>query len=198
MSQHESEQRRRRLPAWFWLPLGALLLGGVASAAWTLWPSTGGRPEVGVAGERFVQPAASPPGTGPGGTGNSGCGQGNGGPNGSRDCSNPGHPITVTGQVLGPLYPGVVTAVRVTVHNPGNQDLTLTAVHGVVGTPSATDCKASWFAIADFSGTTAVGRQSTATIDLPFRMLNDSVPQDACKDATIPVSFSATATGGSR
>lgn len=171
MTGHESEQRRRRLPVWLWLAVGAAALAGAASGTWMLWPSTDRGPGVRVEGQQFVKPPAPP--------------------------SNPGHPITATGQVVGTLYPGTSTVIRVTVTNTNNQDLTITSIRGTVGSPSAAGCQASWFTITDYSGSTTLPKRGTATVDLPFAMLNDTThSQDACRTATIPVSFSATATGG--
>jgi len=110
--------------------------------------------------------------------------------------SNPGHPITVTGQVLNALLPGSTTALRVTVANPNNQALTLTNIHVAIGTPTRTGCLATWFTVSDFNGSQSIAKNSSTTVDLPLSMVNDpSHSQDACRTAGIPLSFTATVNG---
>lgn len=128
-------------------------------------------------------------------TGNSGCGVGNGGPSGSKNCDNPGHPITVTGTVLGPIYPGASTKLRLQITNPNNQDLRLQSASAVVGTPSNSGCAASWFTVTPYAGSPTVTlRKNAATaFDLTFTMINKPFNQDGCKSASIPLTFNATA-----
>src|SRR5438270_8535715 len=109
-----------------------------------------------VLGEQFVASSGSSSSSGStsGSTsGNNGCGNGN---NGSKDCSNPGHPINVTGQVLNTLLPGSTTALRVTVANPNNQALTLTNIHVTIGTPTRAGCLSTWFTVSDFNGSQSI------------------------------------------
>lgn len=137
-----------------------------------------------VLGEQFVAPKANA-------NTSNGCGNG-----GSIDCSNPGHPINVTGQVLSALLPGSTSTLRVTVSNPNNQALTLTTIHVTVGTPTAAGCLASWFTVSDFSGSQSIAKNSSANIDLPLAMVNTpTTNQDVCQTAKIPLSFTATVNG---
>ncbi|MGN6472251.1 MAG: hypothetical protein ACTHK4_01205 [Mycobacteriales bacterium] len=171
-----------------WVLVGVLLTV-VAAGVTKLWEQTA------PSTVRILGLAASASASGAGTSGNSGCGGGNGGSNGTKDCGNPGHPITVTGGVIDTLYPGVTGRLRVTVTNPTNQDLTLTNVTPTIGTPDKAGCLASWFAATSFNGSKIVGKLSSAYVDLPFTMLDEPVKQDACIGATVPVSFTATASG---
>jgi len=143
--------------------------------------------QVSVLGEKNVTAQA--------GTGNSGCGQGNGGPNGSRDCSNPGHPISVAEETLGTLSPGKRITLNVTVVNPNNQDVQLTKLQVVRGTPSNPDCDGTWFPTTDFNGTLAIKKSSQVVVPVYMTMTDATTNQDACKGVKIPLTFNATVTG---
>lgn len=185
--------RARHCRGLFWL-LGsviAIVVSVAGTAAYYEVRGTAPGVATRVLGEQFTA------GTGSGSTtaGNSGCGRGNGGPNGARDCSNPGHPITVTGAVLGAVYPGTSTTLRLQITNPNNQDMTLQRVSVVIGTPDRDGCLSTWFTATGYSGTPSITlRKNSATLlDLGFSMVNQPYSQDVCKTATIPLSFSATA-----
>lgn len=170
------------------LGLSVFLVLAMAAAVW----QTAGRPharplQVSVLGEKNVVAQA--------GTGNSGCGQGNGGPNGSKVCSNPGHPISVSEQHLGKLSPGQTINLAVTVVNPNNQDVQLTKIQVVKGTPTNPTCSAAWFQVQDFSGSQTIKKNSQLAVSLPMSMTDLAVNQDACKGVTIPLTFTATVTG---
>lgn len=164
---------------WLVLPTAAVLLTAGSVAV---------RPQgipTRVLGEQFNSSAS---------TGNSGCGNGN---SGSKDCTPPGKAIAVTGTVLGSVKPGSSTKLRLVIQNPNNQDLSVQSASGFVGLPSDPNCRADWFSVAPYAGTpvTTVKKNSSAILDLNFTMLDKPVNQDACKSATIPLSFTATATG---
>jgi hypothetical protein len=125
---------------------------------------------------------------------NNGCGNGN---NGSKDCTPPGKAIAVTGSVLGAVAPGRNATLHLVISNPNNQDLTLQSASAAVGTPTKANCLSSWFEVTPYSGspTVTVKKNSSTTLDLVFRMINQPVNQDACKSADIPLRFTATAVG---
>lgn len=175
---------RRKLALWLLLFAIIAVAAGGATKIW--WPNHHVKVKV-LGTKSTAQPSPTIS------AGNSGCGNGNGGSNGKKDCSNPGHPIKATGFVVGTLFPGVTSALRVTVDNPNNQDLTLTAVTATIGTPNKTGCLSSWFTVGSYSGATTVKKNNQATVDIPFSMLDKPLNQDACKTATVPVSFTATA-----
>lgn len=174
-------------------------LGGLTAAA-TL-TSSGVAPHAShpgktrVLGQQFS--ASSSAGSTSTTPGNNGCGNGNSGASGGKDCSNPGHPITVTGTVLGVVYPGTSSKLRLQIVNSNNQDLTLQSATAAIGTPSKPGCAASWFSVASYAGTPSITlkKNSTTALDLNFAMLNKPLNQDACKTASIPLNFSATAAG---
>jgi hypothetical protein len=168
-------------PARGWVLLLAIV-AVLAVAGTRLWWPTSHGPSVQVLGEKTT---ITP-------TGNTtSAGKGNANSNGS---GNPGHPINVSGTVTGVLTPGATATLHVTVQNPNNQDLTLTQVAATLGTPSKAGCPSSWFRASGFSGTQTIKKNSTTTVNLLLSMLNKPVNQDACKSATVPVSFTATAT----
>lgn len=177
--------RRRRSTL---LSLLVLTLLAVGVAFWQFNGETRLGPlQVSVLGEKNVTAQA--------GTGNSGCGQGNGGPNGSRDCSNPGHPISVAEETLGTLSPGKRITLNVTVVNPNNQDVQLTKLQVVRGKPTKVDCDGTWFPVTDYTVGQIVKKKSQVEVPVLISMTDTSTNQDACKGATIPLTFNATVTG---
>lgn len=132
--------------------------------------------------------------------GNSGCGNGEGRERGNstpKDCTPPGKAIMVTGEVLGSISPGSSTTLRLVIQNPNNQDLIVEAARALVGAPSDANCRSEWFLVTPYAGVPSltVRKNSSATLDLDLYMLDEPVNQDSCKAATIPLSFTATATG---
>lgn len=120
--------------------------------------------------------------------------------NGNANSSNSngqgnGHSVSVTGVVIGALAPGRTAQLQVTVSNPNNQNVTLTSVQPAIGVPSSKNCLASWFTVGSFTGSTPIAKNSTARVTLALSMRNTTTNQDACKDATLPLSFSASVTG---
>ncbi|HET7328522.1 MAG TPA: hypothetical protein VFJ14_14695 [Nocardioidaceae bacterium] len=181
------------VPVSRWRRTVLLGLSGAAAAAVAVlvWQVVGEEPsrplQVSVLGEKSVVAQAA--------TGNSGCGQGNGGPNGSKVCSNPGHPISVSEQHLGKLSPGQTINLAVTVVNPNNQDVQLTKIQVVKGTPTNPACSAAWFQVQDFSGSQTIKKNSQLAVSLPMSMADVAANQDACKGVAIPLTFTATVTG---
>lgn len=167
--------------------LGLVLLGA-AVAVWWQFPVGKSAPlKVSVLGEKSVTAQAS--------TGNSGCGQGNGGPNGNKDCSNPGHSISVSVPTIGTLSPGESITFNVTVVNPNNQDVQLTKLQVVRGKPTKVDCDGTWFPVTDYTVGQIVKKKSQVEVPVLISMTDTSTNQDACKGATIPLTFNATVTG---
>ena len=144
-------------------------------------------------------------GTGNGSTGNppggatGGTGTGNGS-TGSTTGSNPGHPITVTGAIVGKISLGAPTTLNVTIANPNNQDILVTSVTGaitsvtsagLVGRPA---CSTSWYSVGSFSGSKSISKNSSGQVSIPLTLTNlPSTNQDNCKGSTVNFSFSAQA-----
>lgn len=121
---------------------------------------------------------------------------GNGNANGSNsNGKGNGHSISVTGLVHGTLAPGRTAQLQVTVNNTNNQSVTLTSVQPTIGAPSKKNCLTSWFTVQSFSGSTQIAKDSTTRLTLAISMLNANTNQDACKGATLPLSYSASVTG---
>ena len=114
---------------------------------------------------------------------------------GGGNGSNGGHSITVTGSVSGSVVPGKTVPLVVTVTNPNNQNITVTSVQPSVGTPNKSGCISSWFATTSFTGSQIVAKNSSSALSLTFAMLDTDTNQNACKSATVPLTFTATATG---
>lgn len=175
------------LHKWRAVPLGLVCLG-IVTVVWQMVPGGPSGPlQVSILGEKTVVALA--------GSGNSGCGQGNGGPSGSKDCSNPGHPISVSERHLGALSPGESITLDVTVVNPNNQDVQLTQVHVDRGAPSNPRCDGTWFPVTDFNGSLTIKKRSQIVVPIPMSMADTATDQDACKGVTIPLTFKATVTG---
>lgn len=122
---------------------------------------------------------------------------GNGNGNGS---SNPGHPLSVSGEVNGSVGPGTPATLVVTITNPNNQAVVLTSVGGAVtsvtsaGQAGKPACSVSWYHVGSFAGARTIARNSSTTVSLPVTF--DDLPtvnQDNCKGAQYTFSFTAQA-----
>jgi len=116
-----------------------------------------------------------------------------------EDGAHPGHPLVVTGTVLGRPVPGVPTAVEITVGNPGNQPIvveTVTAqVDRVASSPgTGPACRADWFEVGSFRGELPVARQSSGAVQLPLTLRDlTSTNQDRCQGVTLTLTYTAKA-----
>lgn len=190
-SAQPQDARHRRVPFWLLGSVIAVVVSIAGTASYYQVRDTKPVAPTRVLGQQFTASTSS----GNTAAGNNGCGIGNGGPSGSKDCSNSGHPIVVNGSVLGVVYPGTSTTLRLRITNPNNQDMTLQRATVAIGAPSPGGCLASWFNANGYTGSPAITlrKNSTTQLDLGFSMVNLPISQDVCKTATIPLSFSATA-----
>lgn len=111
--------------------------------------------------------------------------------------------LTLKAKVLqGPLIPGIKRPLQVTMYNPLNQRLKVTAVTVKTGKPPVSACKKSWVTSTSFKAgkkrqPIIVKPRGKAKIMLSVQLKNlSSVNQDACKNTTIPLKLSATARQG--
>ena len=111
--------------------------------------------------------------------------------------------LTLKAKVLqGPLIPGIKRPLKVTMTNPLNQRLKVTAVTVTTGKPPAAGCKKSWVTATSFKASKkkkpiVVKPRGKATVMLSVQLKNlRSVNQDACKSTRIPLKLSATARQG--
>lgn len=102
----------------------------------------------------------------------------------------------------GPLIPGVRRPLKVTLSNPLNERLKVTAVKVTPGSPPVAGCSKSWIKTTSFKATKkkkpiTVKPRGKATLMLSVELTNlSTVNQDACKNIRIPLKLSATARQG--
>jgi hypothetical protein len=96
----------------------------------------------------------------------------------------------ISGQVSG-LYPGAQKQLNLSVSNPNNFAINVTALTVTVGSPGVVGCAQSNVAVTNFSGSLIVAKNATVTKSLPINMLS-SAP-DQCRGATFPLTFGGTA-----
>lgn len=188
---------RLRRTVWLWLLIIVALVGGATTAV-ALLVTSPSSPPTKVLGEKITQtPTAAPNGvvSGTGSATANGAqvqpGNGNGG-------SNPGHPITVTGTSPVGLAPGVTSPLVVTVTNPNNQDIRVTAVtisvgNATGGCPAAGNITTtSYVSTAPGAATYIAHKNGHVTVPLSITMVDTPVNQDMCKHVSFPLTFTAT------
>jgi len=116
-------------------------------------------------------------------------------------------PFSISGGPTGTLAPGVAPrSIDLVVNNPGNQPLSVTNLSVVVTGTNKTGCSASDFAVTQFSAAypLTVPKNSSASLsqlgispaNMPkVQMLDLARNQDACKNATVSLSYSGSGTG---
>jgi hypothetical protein len=132
-------------------------------------------------------------------TGGTTNGNGNGTGNGTTG-SNPGHPITVTGAVVGKINLGSPATLNVTIANPNNQDILVTSVTGAItsvtsaGLTGRPACSSTWYSVGSFTGSKTITKNSSGQVTIPLTLTNlPSTNQDNCKGSTVHFSFTAQA-----
>jgi len=116
-----------------------------------------------------------------------------------QGADNPGHPITVTGSVVGTLRPGQPAAVDVTVRNDNRQPIVVTSVTAVVtsvapGPLAGPACTSGWYTVGTFTGTQTIARRASGVVSLPIALVDlPAVNQDSCQGATLQLRFTAQA-----
>jgi hypothetical protein len=120
--------------------------------------------------------------------------------NGNGNNANPGHPITLTGAVVGKLGPGTSATLNVTISNPNNQDIVVTSVTGAItsvtsaGLVGRLACSSSWYSLGSFSGSKTIAKNKNAQVPLALTLTNlPGTNQDNCKGATVRFTFTAQA-----
>jgi hypothetical protein len=113
----------------------------------------------------------------------------------------------ISGGPSTPLAPGVpAQPIDLTITNPNHQPLSVTDISVTVSGTSRAGCTAADFAVTQYSGPypLTVPRQSSSTLSrlgvaasaMPtVRMLDLARNQDACKSATVSLSYSGSAEG---
>jgi hypothetical protein len=110
--------------------------------------------------------------------------------------------FTISGSVPTPLYPGAAAQpVPLTLSNPNNSAIYVTTISVSVQGTSAAGCSAAWFQVNQLSIPTASpiavpagGSTSLAGVAAPsIQMLDSKTNQDACKGATLSLSYAGTA-----
>jgi hypothetical protein len=108
--------------------------------------------------------------------------------------------LAVSAKVLkGPLVPGVQRPLKVTLKNPFNDRVRVTAITVKVGKPAAAGCQRSWVSTTSFQSSKkekpiAIAPNRRATVTLSVTLTNlSSVNQDACKNTQIPLKVRAVA-----
>ena len=120
--------------------------------------------------------------------------------NGNAGASNPGHPIGLSGTVVGHVAPGSPATLTVTINNPNNQDIIVTSLTGTItsvttlGLPGRPACSPSWYSAGTFTGSKPIAKNTSGTVSVPL-MLADlaATNQDNCKGSTVQFSFTAQA-----
>jgi hypothetical protein len=123
------------------------------------------------------------------GQGNNGAGNGNGG----SSTTTPAKSLVASFVSATKVAPGVSGSVTVSVYNPNNQAVTLTAASGTVTGVNRTGCNKAWIVLGAWPGPqVALGAKSYTTLDLPLSFDDKATNQDACKGATYSFSFTVT------
>jgi hypothetical protein len=114
--------------------------------------------------------------------------------------SNSGHPITLTGSVVGKIGLGTPATLTVTISNPNNQDIVVTSVTGAItsvtsaGLVGSPVCSSSWYSVGTFTGSKTVMKNASGQVSVPLTLTNlPSTNQDNCKGSTVQFTFTAQA-----
>jgi hypothetical protein len=114
--------------------------------------------------------------------------------------SNAGHPITLTGSVVGKIWPGSPATLNVTISNPNNQDIVVTSVTGAItsvtsaGLDGRPVCSSSWYNVGSFTGSKTIAKNANGQVSVPLTLTNlPSTNQDNCKGSTVHFTFTAQA-----
>jgi hypothetical protein len=112
-----------------------------------------------------------------------------------------GMPFSISGSAPNPLYPGAAAQpIALKLTNPNNVTIYVTALGANLQATGASGCATNWFAISAASIPTAgiaVPANGTVTVptanDPTIQMIESSTNQDACKGATLTLSYSGSA-----
>lgn len=92
--------------------------------------------------------------------------------------------LAVRGRVVGALAPGRTTSLVVTVDNPLDSTVLVTAVAGRVTAVSPAACRRDWYRVGSFTGARRVAAGGSADLVLPITLTDLATHnQDACKGA---------------
>ena len=152
-----------------------------------VWATSGQDPQAVASPGGTISGGTTSNGNGPGG-GNNGSGGGNGA------SPNPGHPITLTGTVVGVVRPGAPATLVVDVRNQNNQDILVTSVTGTVTSASRAGCDPAWYSVGTWSGSSTIRKNASGQVSVPLLLADlPTTNQDACKGATVQLAFTAQA-----
>ena len=120
----------------------------------------------------------------------------NGTGSGSASVGTAADNISVTGTASGNLYPGGNVTVNFTASNPATFKQKLTTIH-LAGVTAPVGCTASWFTMSDVSvgadGVLTPGANNSALTETgSLQMAESNTNQDACKNASLTLSFTTT------
>jgi hypothetical protein len=112
-----------------------------------------------------------------------------------------GMPFTIAGTLPSPLYPGAAAQpIALRVSNPNSVPIVVTSLTASVQSTGAAGCAAAWFSVGAATipsagiSVPAGGSATVPTADDPtLQMLESHTDQDACKSATLTLSFSGSA-----
>lgn len=114
--------------------------------------------------------------------------------------SNAGHPITLSGDVVGTVGLGSPATLNVTISNPNNQDIVVTRVSGTItsvttaGISGLPACASNWYSVGTFNGSRPIAKNGRGVVSVPIVLTNlASTNQDNCKGSTVSFSFNAEA-----
>jgi len=114
--------------------------------------------------------------------------------------------FTISGAPATSLAPGVTAPINLSLYNPNNQPLQVTGLTVAVATTNKAGCGVDNYSVRQFSGTyPVVPANSTKTLSQlgltnsnswpALTMIDKPSNQDACKNATVQLSYTGTGTG---
>lgn len=179
-----------------WVLGGATGSVAIASVVTGVLLTASSSPSTNVLGEKVTGSGSSnvsPLAAGGNGNGNNGNGNGNGGSSGNNS---PGKAFTISGSVQG-LFPGATTKLFLTVNNPNNQAMTVTALSATLTSVSgASGCAAtaSNLTISPYTGGTFDVAANGSAVSVGYIPLTlPSSVANACQDAMYNLTYSGTA-----
>ncbi|MCW3101399.1 MAG: hypothetical protein JWL77_7017 [Chthonomonadaceae bacterium] len=114
--------------------------------------------------------------------------------------NNAGHPITLTGSVVGTISLGAPATLNITISNPNNQDIVVTSVTGAITSVTSAGlvgrpvCSSNWYSVGSFTGSKTITKNANGQVSVPLTLTNlPSTNQDNCKGSTVHFSFTAQA-----
>jgi hypothetical protein len=190
----DDDERRRRGLLWLWLGIVVVLLAGLFAAIQGHDGCSSPRcPSIAGGSTRVV--GGNDDGSDTGSTGFAASTK-------ARSASAVAASIRVFGQERGGLAPGVTSPVLVTVTNTGDKPARVTSAHVVVGDASGSCTAADSIRVTHYDAAVPGAKRydiapgAAAHIPLSISMLDLASNQNACKNASFPLTFQASARQG--